>query len=58
MKNKLISERESRKQKEQQLRSLINQNMEELERYQSEYQSLIKVTQSQQNLLQKLQNIQ
>ena len=56
MRNKIDGESESRKRKTQELQSLINEKKMELERLQKEYDLLLKVTDEQKLLIDKLTN--
>ena len=56
MRNKIEGEAESRKKKAQELQSLINERKMELERLQSQHESLLKVSAEQKLLIDKLTN--
>ena len=56
MRNKIEGEAESRKKKAQELQSLTNERKLELERLQSQYESLLKVSAEQKLLIDKLTN--
>nr|ABR27264.1 hypothetical protein [Nyctotherus ovalis] len=56
VRNKIEGESESRKRKAQELQSLINEKKMELERLQTEYELLLKVTAGQKLLIDKLTN--
>ena len=56
VRNKIEGESESRKRKAQELQSLLNEKKMELERLQTEYELLLKVTAEQKLLIDKLTN--
>jgi len=56
MRNKIEGEAENRKRKAQELQSLLNEKKMELERLQSQYESLLKVSAEQKLLIDKLTN--
>ena len=57
LRNKLNNEKQQRKEKENDLKSLISQNLRELERCQIEFDSLCKTEQFQQNEIQKFKKM-
>ena len=56
MRNKLESEVDNRKIKQEELRNLINEELAELERLRQEHDSLVRVEQEQKLLIEKLSN--
>ena len=56
VRNKLESEVDNRKIKQEELRNLINEELAELERLRQEHDSLVRVEQEQKLLIEKLSN--